>query len=91
MKILVLAFTVLLASCTDPEPTKLPPQTGGSTRFTVERVGVFTDALAYGDERGIYVIVDTKTGKEYVGVSGVGIAETGSHPAGKSSRVTDER
>lgn len=37
-----------------------------------------------------YIITDTKTGTEYIGVSGIGITETGSHQAGKA-RVADER
>lgn len=59
-------------------------------RFTVTRVATFGDGLAYGGVRGVYTIADTKTGREYVGVSGVGISEVGSHSAGKAS-VQDER
>ncbi|HCJ5492477.1 TPA: hypothetical protein NUW79_003117 [Escherichia coli] len=59
----------------------------------------YKDSLAYDGERGIYTITDNKTGKEFVGVSGVGIAELGSHSEthtdsnGKSQTtiVTDER
>jgi hypothetical protein len=61
-----------------------------SKRFTVTRVDVFKDSIAYGDRRGVYVITDNKTGKEYVGVSGVGISETGLHRSGKTD-VADER
>ena len=59
-------------------------------RFKVERVGVFKDSLAYDERRGLYIITDTKTGQEFVGVSGIGISELGSHSSGKS-RVSDER
>lgn len=59
-------------------------------RVTVERIGVFEDDLAYRDRRGVYVIRDKATGREFIGVSGVGIAETGSHQSGKT-RVRDER
>jgi len=65
-----------------------------SGRFVVQRVGVIADDLAYGERRGIYVIRDQQTGKEYVGLSGVGIAEIGSHTqqVGKTtSTVSDER
>ncbi|MDK4687856.1 hypothetical protein [Kingella negevensis] len=34
---------------------------------------------AYGNKRGVYVIKDSDTGREFVGISGVGIAELGSH------------
>ncbi len=46
-------------------------------RVTIERIGIFRDELAYQARRGIYVIKDHKTGREYIGVSGVGITETG--------------
>jgi len=58
--------------------------------YSVTRVAVFGDDLAYGHHRGIYEITDNKTGKKYFGVSGIGIYEVGSHPAGKST-VQDER
>lgn len=63
---------------------------GVEQRVTVERIGMFNDVLAFGDWRGIYVIYDSKTGREYIGVSGIGIAETGSHSDGNDS-VRDER
>lgn len=58
--------------------------------ISVVRVGVVRDSLAYGGERGVYRIRDNKTGAEFIGVSGVGIAETASHLAGKVP-VGDER
>lgn len=61
-----------------------------SDRFKVERVGVFHDGLAYSGERGIYVITDTETRQEFVGVSGIGISELASHQSGKT-RTSDER
>jgi hypothetical protein len=61
-------------------------------RFTVTRVQVVGDSLPYGDKRGVYVIVDTLTGAEYVGVSGVGITELGSHASsGGKTTTRDER
>ena len=59
-------------------------------RVVVERVGVVADPLAYNGMRGVYVIRDTKTGQEFIGVSGVGISEAGSHQSGKT-QTTDER
>jgi hypothetical protein len=59
-------------------------------RVTVERIGIFRDELAYGNRRGVYVIRDKATGREFIGVSGVGIAETGTHQSGKIS-IQDER
>jgi hypothetical protein len=62
---------------------------GEAARFKVTRVGKFADDLAYGDQRGIYVLVDTKTGQEYVGISGIGISELGSHRSGKTTKTDD--
>lgn len=59
-------------------------------RVSIERIGVIEDDLAYSKRRGIYIITDKKTGKEFIGVSGVGISETSSHLAGETS-VSDER
>lgn len=60
-------------------------------RIEVTRIGVFRDDVAYNDRRAVYVIVDHKTGAEYIGVSGVGITETGSHNCGKNCTRQDER
>jgi len=46
-------------------------------RVRVVRVWVLVDDIAYGGKRGVYVITDTTTGREYIGVSGVGISEVG--------------
>lgn len=56
----------------DGTPIQQEPQ-----RFIVERQYIFRDRLAYGDERGVYLIIDSKTGKKFVGVSGIGISELG--------------
>lgn len=61
-------------------------------RFKVKRDGVFEDSLAYNGKRGVYVITDTHTGKEFVGVSGIGVSEIGSHSTdGEGGTAEDER
>jgi len=45
--------------------------------YSVKRVGVFADNLAYMGKRGIYEITDEKNNKKYLGVSGIGIIERG--------------
>lgn len=93
MKPLYLLPFVLLAAC-EPEPTQPLKTLEPNARVTVERIGVIKDAIAYDERRGIYIIVDTKTGKEYIGVSGIGITETSAHAVsdGKTSHmVEDER
>lgn len=48
-------------------------------RFEISRVQVFKDDLAYDNQRAIYVLKDKQTGKEFVGISGIGISELGQH------------
>lgn len=70
---------------------RISPQTNTfESRVTVTRIGIFEDGLAYGSKRGIYIIQDTKTGQEFVGVSGIGISELGGHHVGKQFH-NDER
>jgi len=61
-----------------------------SPKYDVKRVAVFDDDLAYNSKRGIYEITDKETGKTYIGVSGIGITERGSHNNGKMI-LMDER
>ena len=58
--------------------------------FRLEKVQSFNDDDAYGNVRSVYILKDLETGKEYIGVSGIGISERGSHLSGKV-RVSDER
>lgn len=100
---LMIMAALTLTACT-PEPdmemqsrqrmaaSAAPVSEGG--RVTVERIGVFKDDLAYNERRGVYVIRDKATGREFIGVSGIGITEVGSHnqPSGKVMiRKQDER
>lgn len=81
-----------LAGCvpTNQEKVELKINPGVEQRIIVERIGVFEDNLAYGSRRGIYIIRDRNTGREYIGLSGVGLAETGLHSDG-DDMITDER
>lgn len=78
---------------TQPEVVemKTPPKAETQGRFQVERVGTFSDSMAYNGKRGIYVVKDTQTGDEYVGVSGVGISVISRHGCGKGCSAADER
>jgi hypothetical protein len=96
----VAACVLLLAGCDDgpaPARTEMHVSTelsGDGNRVTVTRLSKFRDSLAYDNERGVYLIRDTQTGKEFIGVSGIGITELGSHTyaCGKSRCTTgDER
>jgi hypothetical protein len=64
-----------------------PIQVQKTNRVIVERISVIYDDIAYRSARGVYIIKDLQTGKEYFGISGIGISELGSH--GKAQR--DER
>lgn len=92
---LVYAVTILACGC-DPKP--MPPTTPlvvsptlESSRFQVEILSTFEDRLAYGSERGVYLLRDTTTGQEFVGISGVGISAVGWHRVDKNNGVRDER
>jgi hypothetical protein len=88
--LLLFITSVLTITSCSPDPNTPMRTSGGTDRFSVECVGILDDPIAYGNRRGIYVIKDRNTGKEYIGLSGVGISEVGSHMAGKT-RVSDER
>lgn len=93
--IFALALLGTLAGCEVDEGVKQSQNAKqvtilSSDRFKIERVSIFRDRLAYGTERGVYVITDTETGQEFVGVSGVGISELGVHKSGKT-QISDER
>jgi hypothetical protein len=104
-KLLALALAISAAACTptaDEVSSKKaePVQQQGETRqswampsdgrFKLARVQDFQDNAAYNNYRSVYLLIDTETGKEFVGISGVGISELGSHRSGKTS-ATDER
>lgn len=62
----------------------------GNQRVIIEYHQSFYDTTAYGNFRAIIVVKDTVTGKEYLGVSGMGITEVGSHSSGKT-QIEDEK
>lgn len=73
-----------------PTPTVAPNIPSAQARFKVIREQVVSDDIAAQGQRGVYVITDLQTGREYIGVSGVGVAETERIKRGKSSRDEDE-
>jgi hypothetical protein len=95
MRLMLTLPLLLLAACSPKPDTPLQisgplPSKQSVSRFVVERVGVIEDELAYYSRRGLYLIRDTKTGQEFVGLSGVGVSELGRHQSGKAT-VADER
>ena len=92
MKIITTSLLCILllsvSGCKPAPDTTLNTSVGG--RISVMRVGIIEDDLAYRDRRGIYIITDNKTGKEFIGVSGIGISEQGNHLENKVM-VKDER
>lgn len=73
-----------------PEPQLITAPTVKIDSLEISRVGMFQDVSAYNSRRSVYRVRDTKTGKEYIGISGVGISEMWSHSSGKT-QVGDER
>lgn len=93
MKSVIAALALALLLGCEP-PNKTPPtnmKMNVSGRVQITLLNQFKDDLAYGDTRGIYLIRDTETNQEFIGVSGIGITEVGSHKSGKHSRSEDER
>lgn len=93
--LLIAIMLPLLASCAktdddDALPMAGPPAIDDNVRVRVQLLNVYRDKLAYGNSRGVYLIKDTKTGVEYIGISGIGIQEVGSHSVGKTQQE-DER
>lgn len=92
---LIVGLVLILQGC-NPTPTikmqkeAVPKVSAESSGYSVTRVAVFEDDLAYNQRRGIYEIYDNKNRKRYLGVSGIGICELGSHGDNESS-VIDER
>lgn len=70
---------------------KVQVSTAESGRVQVRKISEFRDDLAYDDYRGVYIITDTETGQEFIGVSGVGISAIGQHNCGKNCYRRDER
>ena len=66
-------------------------QVPAQQRIKIEQIGAFNDYLAYGGMRGIYIITDQKTGKEFIGISGIGISEIGFHSTDGITTIHDER
>ena len=96
-KVLIAIAAIVLFGCGRKVDTPIADQIlekGSAPRIKVTRIGVIEDDIAYGSKRGVYVIQDTKTGQEFIGVSGIGITETSAHTVsnGKtSSTYEDER
>ncbi|KMV67779.1 hypothetical protein WB66_11035 [bacteria symbiont BFo1 of Frankliniella occidentalis] len=85
IKLLAVMTILVLVGCDRwPEPAKsemgLASQlSADADRITVTKLSEFKDDLAYNDWRGVYLVKDKQTGKEWVGISGIGISEVGSH------------
>ena len=71
-------------------PVKNETISDNSSDFVLIKKQTFYDESAYGNVRNVYILKDRVNGKEYVGVSGIGISERGYHQQGKTS-VPDER
>lgn len=66
-----------------------PKIISNTSEFDLVKKQSFFDDDAYSQVRSVYVLKDKTTGKEYIGVSGIGISERGSHTS--KSTIQDER
>ncbi len=89
-----LLLTLSLTSCGSKHPpvqaAATPPVATTAGRFVLTLQQSYSDPEAYGKERHVYTLTDSQTGQVWVGVSGIGISELGSHQSGKVT-VEDER
>jgi hypothetical protein len=95
-KLMMCVVCLSLVGCLPTTDTNLEivsPPAVDEGRVKITRIGIFEDSTAYGNRRCIYLIKDTKAGKEYIGISGVGISQTGSHSSGDEhdTPTPDER
>lgn len=102
IKIGLLGLVLTLPACKELTPDQLenkkieeqqriyadPVVAENSDRITVKRIAVIDDKIAYENRRGIYIIMDNQTGKEYIGVSGIGITESASHTRSSGKTIT---
>ena len=82
VSISVMAAFILMLGCGQPPSESTPPNmeiNATNGRVSIQRIMVFEDDIAYGDKRGIYIIRDHVTNKEFIGVSGIGISDIGAH------------
>lgn len=100
MRAALLVAIFLLSACdSGPEPAKSTMAVSSqlsadADRIKVTKMSEFRDTLAYDNWRGVYLIQDKQTGKEYIGISGIGISEVWAHTqlVGKVQQsVGDER
>ena len=57
------------------QPRTSAPETQTSSRFKLVDESTVNDERAYNGKRTIYILTDKATGREYIGVSGIGISE----------------
>lgn len=77
-----LAVVLLLSGCSSSEPTiavQVPSEATNASRLTITKLAIFEDSLAYNNRRVVYLVVDNRTGTEFIGISGIGISEVGTH------------
>ena len=80
MSILVITTSILLLGCSQEPPKKMDMEinaTNGSV--SIQRIMVFADDLAYDGKRGVYLIKDHASNREFIGISGIGISDIGAH------------
>lgn len=91
MRNLIFAGMFLLLGCFQGNNQgELVIKSDVGSRFEVTRESTFKDDLSYNGWRGVYLIYDRETKKQYFGVSGIGVYQVGTHQNGKAAG-RDER
>jgi len=86
---LILAVAMAICGCNSEELPQTQFKVARSQRFSVEEVGEFYDTSHDGGYRRRYLIRDSKTGVEFLAVSGVGVAKVGDDTAEAVAAAVD--
>lgn len=91
---IVFCISFFLLSCSEPpRAPEIPVKEStlfGDDRITIKRIATFRDRFAHSQEREILIITDKQTGKEFIGINGIGITEVRMQYDGKVVRPVEE-
>lgn len=72
---IIITAVALLAACEPQERKQVRLQVREPGRFVLERVEEYEDFTSRNHRRHVYILKDLKTGREYIGINGIGIAQ----------------
>ena len=83
------AILLLGLACADPEPP-MAQYAQNNGRWTLQRDAEFGAFHTYYGVREVYILTDRETGRQWVGVTGIGIAELIVRSNGKTPTTREE-